>query len=57
MEKCKYFKDYQAIYPPRCGCQACNDKWNKKQEENRRRQDEDLMMAVAVMTATIISCM
>ncbi len=58
MEQCKYFDSYQAIYPPRCGCRACNDKWNTKQEESkrqaeqiRRREEDDLLMAATITAA------
>lgn len=27
LTECKYFKKYKAIYPPRCGCDACNKKY------------------------------
>lgn len=25
---CKYFKKYKAVYPPKCGCKPCHDKWD-----------------------------
>jgi len=28
-EKCSYYKKYKAIYPPKCGCNACNEKYYK----------------------------
>ena len=27
---CSYAKKYKAIFPPKCGCLACERKWNRK---------------------------
>lgn len=31
---CKHFKIYKAIYPPKCNCQPCKDKWNTKHDKD-----------------------
>ena len=28
--QCRHFPEYKAIYPPRCGCDACNKKWSER---------------------------
>lgn len=30
LAKCKHANEYKASRPPRCGCQACEDKWKAK---------------------------
>lgn len=25
--QCRYYNTYKAIYPPKCGCEACWNKW------------------------------
>jgi hypothetical protein len=29
-DKCSYADKYKAIYPPRCGCKTCKDKWDNR---------------------------
>lgn len=32
-KKCSFADQYQAIYPPTCGCDTCWDIWDKKYGE------------------------
>ena len=30
MKTCNYYKKYKALRAPKCGCEGCQTKWNKK---------------------------
>lgn len=34
-EKCKNADRYLAIFPPRCGCKVCEEKWARKAAKRR----------------------
>jgi hypothetical protein len=46
MQACRFWKEYQAVYAPRCnggqGCEACRAKWMAKQRAAARKRQRML---------------